>query len=416
MCPSDSSHVPSSDRNKSKSPLRRTLPILLLAATAAIAGGTALILRNRDAASEPERHTIDRGNLVVRSQFSSTLASANTADVLCEVSSARHIDGRVSPGAEVLWIIPNGEVVAEGDLLVEFDSALLLEIRDDWHLKTLKSKSVLQQASLRLENQRSRRDTELANATNKLELVLTAKSALEDIHKLHIVELIAVIKEARQGAKVAEIKTKYVEQADRLGLADSSTGTPEQARLAHQLELKDLGQSLGEFDRLTKYDHPLEAEELTAAAAQTRRILAQSQRDYEATMQQLLAQKNAAQTTYDKEQERVEYYEQQIASCSVRAAFGGVVEHAPSSDEEDAIEAGMVLRKRQKVLTLYDLTQLQLVATVHTPEARQLKSGMVTSLYFSPVGSAKSGTVTDVRHSGTHCDVVVTPDELPRLR
>ena len=345
------------------------------------------------------------------------LVSANTADILCDVSAARHTDGRVTQGAELLWIVPNGEVVAKGDLLVEFGSSLLLEIRDDWQLKALKSKGILQQASLRLENLRSKRDTELANATDKLELILTVKAALDDIHKLHITELIEVIKEARQGAKVAEIKAKYVEEADRLGLADSNTGTPEQARLNHQLELNDLGRSLGEFVRLTKYDHPLEAEELAAAAVQTRRILAQSQRNHEATMQQLLAQKNAAQETFDKAQERVDYYEQQLASCSVHAAFGGVVEHAPNSDEEETLAAGIVLRKRQKVLTLHDLTQLQLVATVHTPEARQLKRGMVASIYFSPGGgTADSGTVTDVRHSDTHTDVVITPDEFPRLR
>lgn len=384
------------------------LPLLLVAA-----GAFYWFSRPRE--NMPQLHTVARGSFEVRSEFVATLVSEQTADIVCQVAAHRHPDGRSALGATVLWIVTDGQLVKEGDLLVEFDAALVRDLRDDWQLKSFKSEGHVRQVRLRCENAKSQRDTELANIATELEKLLEVKKRLNIAQQSEVSELVAAIELARQGAKVAELREEYVELFARMGLAGGVLGSPEEAKLAHEEQLKDLGYSVGELTRLSQYDHPVESQKVAAAAIQAHRTLIQTQRDYEAQMEQLTAERQMAERAFEREKQRLEYYEQQLTNCRVVAPFAGVVQLADPGDDE-YMEPGIVLRERQKIMRLHSLTRLQLSATLQTAAAQYLERGMPASIEFDPLsGASCSGVVTAVTRDGTEYHVVVTPNEPPQL-
>jgi RND family efflux transporter MFP subunit len=352
----------------------------------------------------------------VVSEFTATLVSENSVDIRCQIAAHRHPDGRSGPGAEILWIVTDGQLVQEGDLLVEFDGALIRELRDDWQLKVIRSEGELRQVKLQYENKKSLRDTELADTRDKLERLLSMQERLDAAHRAQITSLITEIEYARQGTKVAEIHKRFIEKMARLGLPSGSMDTPEQAKLKHEERLKDLGQAVNELSQLSKFDHLKESEELTASAMSTRRALVQTQHNYETEMQLLTARRDAAQRTLDRERERMEYYETQLASCRVSAPFTGVVQHAVPDGDQEHMDPGTLLRNRQLVMSLHSLDNLRLEATVRSPESRALEPGMPASICFDPERAQPySGTVTEVGQHATHCDVTIVPQDTPRL-
>ena len=80
------------------------------------------------------------------------LEAQRETPIRCEVESLSR-DASGNYGTQIIFIVPNGSAVKEGDLLVELDSAGLREKLDEQVLRDQKSQSSLVQATARYDNQ-----------------------------------------------------------------------------------------------------------------------------------------------------------------------------------------------------------------------------------------------------------------------
>ena len=194
------------------------------------------------------------------------------------------------------------------------------------------------------------------------------------------------------------------------------SGTVEEERLIYQERLSDFAKAISALEMMSKYTQPLKNEQLKATVESTKRALVQSQRDYEAALDQLSAERSAAQTTLDAHQERLRHYEDQINKCTVRAPIDGSVTYA-SSNDEDEIAAGSILRQRQRILVLHDLSQFQIRAPLSADEAQHLHVGMIASIDIAERSSDPcAGVVTAMQQRGTTRDAIVAVQDSQSLR
>ena len=107
---------------------RRPLAILLMLFTAGAAllllAGWTLVSLGSGTNSDLIFYRVKMSDLPIQVTENGSLQSQKTTELRCEVENF----GRERSGTQILTIVPNGEYVKEGDLLVELDSALIRNI------------------------------------------------------------------------------------------------------------------------------------------------------------------------------------------------------------------------------------------------------------------------------------------------
>ena len=96
-------------------------------------------------------YTVKRSDLPIQVTENGSLQSQKTTELRCEVENF----GRERSGTQILSIVPNGETVKKGDLLVELDSALIEDRLDEQELQTERSRNEQIQANVTYENQKT---------------------------------------------------------------------------------------------------------------------------------------------------------------------------------------------------------------------------------------------------------------------
>ena len=96
-------------------------------------------------------YTVKRTDLPIQVTENGSLQSQKTTELRCEVENF----GRERSGTQILSIVPNGETVKKGDLLVELDSALIEDRLDEQELQTERSRNEQIQANVTYENQKN---------------------------------------------------------------------------------------------------------------------------------------------------------------------------------------------------------------------------------------------------------------------
>ena len=374
-----------------------------------------------DPEDDTDLYRVDSGPVVLRCDFTAIVTSSRITDILCQVAAHRYGDNDFTTGAQLLWIVPDGTLVQAEDLLLELDATQLKDLRDDWQLQAIKSEGHYEQVRLQYENETSKRETELANTAEKLQTLLQLEDRIDEAQQAELSALIAVIEQTRQEVKLAEAHAEYTQAADREGLIGGTMDSVAEASLKHQLTLKDLSAAVSEFSKLTEFDQPNKQEQMAAAILQMRRVLLQTQHDYDVRMRQLRAECTAAKASLDRQREKVEQYTQQVAACEVRAPFSGLVEHLPVTGEPGVLEPGITLRERQRVLRLYDMDQLRLQGDIPANLAELATPGMDAEYQTSTErgdtdrGASLAAKVTAIQHQGASAEIVLEPRDSIRV-
>ncbi len=351
---------------------------------------------------------VRRGDLTLQCVFSAPLRAADSYDLYCKVAARVGDDGQRQL-AELLWIIPNGTQVHAGDLVAEFSATHIRDELDRWQLQAIKSAGELKQSTLRYESLASDRTAELVNATEKLTLIVQAGDKLAEPQRAECEALLQVLARAQAGGDADALEGAGAGVRQRLGLSKELTLS--QARLRDQIAGLSFPQAVDYLAGVAQVTRADEREELAVAAEYAYAVLAQSQRAHARAMDRLLADKSSAALALQREQERSQYFQQQLAACQVTAPCAGLAEHVAGTAEDQQLVPGQRVRERQKILVLHDLAQLQLTATLYGVPAQYLEVGQAATLDFRlGSGNAYTGTVTKVRQEATHTDVTVVPD------
>ena len=325
----------------------------------------------------------ERGNL--ESQVETTIT--------CRVEN---VGDRGSTGTQIIFIVPNGSAVKEGNLLVEFDSATIRDRLDQQTLAYQKAISAKTQAiakykNQKIQNQTTKAEAELAIELAQIELQMyidekdgTATLAAEDINR-QVDEAKNAALEALAQLELAEVERDGMKELFKLGYRGKSD--LEQSRLKYLQAEDRLASSKNQVKtyqatrrKLERFEKMMETKRLEGAVKTAGRALQQVINDNESLLEQALAARDEAISTEKKEKERLEHMQRQLANCKIYAPHDGMVVYKRERRGGTEIEEGAMVRERQDILTLPDLSKMKVNTQVHEAVLDQIRPGLPASV------------------------------------
>lgn len=362
-------------------------------------------------------YRVQRGSLPIVVTERGTLESQLETQIRCEVENSSY--DRSSSGTQILFIVPNGSAVKEGELLVELDSAAIRERLDNQQLAYDRAASQRVQAEARYQNRLTQNETAEAQAQLEVELAEldlqmylddnsgTFKLAVEDIER-QIEESKNKILEAQAALELAKTDTAGVEALFKLGYRGRSDLDQSRFRFMQAEDL--LASSVNKLDnfqatrkKLETYERQKQVLTLSGSVETAKRSLKQVRLDNDSLAQQALAAKVEAEKAEAKEQERLQKYGEQLTKSKIFAPHEGMVVY--SRDHEryggSPIAEGIGVRERQHLLSLPDLSQMQVKTQVHEAVLDQVRQGLQATV--------KIDAFPDRVYTGTVHSVAVVP-------
>ncbi len=345
-------------------------------------------------------YTVQRGDLPIVVTESGNLESQKKTKIICEVENVS-FDRGSSNGTQILSIVPDGEFVEKDQLLVELDSAPLEERVDNQTLATERALLDQVQATLKYENQITQNETLLAEANLQVELTELAVKQFEDesggTFQLTLQDTELAIQLAQAERLIATTDLRGFEELYKLGY--KSKGDLATAQLSALGADRKLAREISNRKMQVEYEYMKSKLELEGKLATAKRALLQVERDNKAQLEQAKATRDTADRSLKKEQERLTKFEAQLEKCKIYAPHNGMVtyamEHRWSTNSN--ISEGAIVRQRQEILTLPDLSQMQVKTSVHETVQDQVKAGLPVTVKVEAVGNrAFKGTVKSV--------------------
>jgi multidrug efflux pump subunit AcrA (membrane-fusion protein) len=175
-------------------------------------------------------YTVVRGDLAIVVTERGNLQSQHNLKVICKVDD---IEGDNIHGTPILWVVPNGSNVVEGELLVELDAANHRNRLDSQILNANRARSEQIQAKVKYDNQITLNKTTEADAALGVQLAELDQEMFVDethgTHRLEVEEIKRLIEDANnqilQAQATLELKRnekRGVESLFKLGYAGKS--------------------------------------------------------------------------------------------------------------------------------------------------------------------------------------------------
>lgn len=279
-----------------------------------------------------ETATIHRGDVVHTLDVEGNLESARNLEIKCQVAG----------GSTVLWLVPDGSQVEPGDELVRFDSSPVEDLLSQQAIVVERAKA----AQIAAEH-------ELAAA--RLALPEYVEGMFVELDE----EADAAIATAAYNLQLAEKVLDATERLVRQGFVqpvqlEPSRFAMEQAKL--QLDISRRAKTVLETFNCPKMTQDIKSR-IDTAAAMVRSTTAE----------------------YELERKKMARYHKQLECCVVRAPRRGLVIYANdprrSSSEAPPIDVGALVRARQTVMLLPDLSAMQVRCLVHESSVLKVRRG-----------------------------------------
>ena len=283
--------------------------------------------------SDAEIVRVRRGDVLKTLVVEGSVESARNIELKCQLAG----------GSTLLWIIPDGSPVREGDELARFDSSLLDE--------QVSAQTILveQARAAKISAERSVSAAEISVQEYREGLYAQTRQQLE---------LAALL--AEHNLNQAENKLTQARKLTRGGFINAvQLGGEIDGLERAKLDLGVARRAIEVLDKFTKPKTIAELESLRDGA--------------QATL-------HAAEATFDLESSRLDRLKTQLTYCVLRAPQDGMVIYAndPRSNSGDApqIQEGANIRQHQTVLQLPNLDRMQVRALVHESQMFQLHPGL----------------------------------------
>ncbi|MBI1249431.1 HlyD family efflux transporter periplasmic adaptor subunit [bacterium] len=304
-------------------------------------------------------HTVAPGNFEHDVIEKGEVESARNVDVFSEVRSSREVNN-----FEILWVIDEGKQVEEGDVLVRLDSSALEEA------------AKLQELDL------SGSQAGLAKAENELEAAQIAMTEyVEGLFVQEEKQIQADITFAEETLRRAE---EYYAYSSRL----ASKGFVTSLQLA------------GDKFAVEKARIELENARHKLKVLRDQTML-KTVKELESKIGVAKADLESAKERNSIEQNRLNFFLEQIKNCTITAPATGQVVYANERGNRDAsefiVEPGTPVRERQTIIRLPDYSAMQVHVLINESRVALIDPGMRATITLDAFdGMALEGTVTKV--------------------
>ena len=290
-------------------------------------------------------YTVQRRDLQITVTEEGSLVSDENVDITCDVAG----------GATIIWLVDDGDRVAEGMDIVKLDASVLSENATAQKIAYEKARALMIQA-----------DKDHAAAK------IAVEEYKEGLFKKDLRTAESNVTAATERLQATQNTLAYGERMFRKGYI-----TPQQLEAQKSAVARaklDLGTANIALDVLTKFTKPKMITEL------------ESVRDSAA------ARLESEKAALELEQIKLERLEGELLKCTIKAPQDGLVIYANSRsrDRETEIKEGTSVKERQVILQLPDLTKMRADVEVHESKVDEISPGMpaivrVQDLKFSGV-------------------------------
>lgn len=300
-------------------------------------GGGSAAEAQEDAVLHPVKKVLFEHSIVEPGE----IESSNNVEVRCEVQS------RNSTGTVILEIVPAGTVVQEGDIIIKFDGSALEAERTAQMIICNSSKALVIQSQ-------SAYETALIAKREYLEGTFTQEEQLIE-SELFVAE---------ETLRRAEETARYTERLAARGFVTAQQ--VEADKFAVEKARKDVDAAKTKLKVLREFTKEKMVKQLEAAIKTAE------------------AKLRADENTHKLDNDKLKLIEQQLEKCTVRAPASGKVVYANETDRrgnaEVIIQEGAIIRERQVVIRLPDLTQMQVKAKINESKIGFVKVGMPATI------------------------------------
>lgn len=363
-------------------------------------------------------HTATRGTLLISVTERGNLESQQNLKVFCEVDD---ISGDQVDGTAILEIVPNGSKVEAGDLLVKLDISGHLERVDTQILSTETARASQLQADISYQNMITQAKTLEEESKLKVKLAeLQLKMFEHEENGTNVLEADEINREiditeneilaAKASLQLIDNEKRGTEELFKLGYAGKSEVDKTrldylQAQSALAAKINTLETQLATLRKKTDFERRMSLMQFDGDVKTAVRELDQTRLNNTAEIAKAKVALDAANRQLTKEEERLVRYKEQLENCVIYAEQSGMVAYAtPSrSSRTSTIAEGALLRERQHILSLPDLTRMQVKTSVHESVQNQIKEGLPVTIRID--------AFPDRAYTGSVKSIGVLPDQ-----
>ncbi len=345
-------------------------------------------------------YVVKRADLPITVTERGNLESQHEERIICDVDDIENDNLR---GTQVQFVVPNGSSVAKDQLLVELNTAGHIERRDRQIIATEKARSEQITANVWFNNQQTQNETSELEADRLVQLAKLDYDEFLDqeggTFQINLQEVELAIQEARASKLIEETNLEGVEQLYRLRYRTS--GELAQARLSALKAERVLASAVSKRKKLVGYQYQKTEIALRGAWESAQRALDQLTLDNQALLDQARAAMEAADASLKKEEERLARYERYIENCKIYAPKSGMVAYHVCR-WHPGIREGSTVQLRDHLLSIPDLSRMQVKASIHESVLDQIHRGL-------PV-TVRVEAFPERSYDGTVDSVSVLPD------
>ncbi len=373
----------------------------LIAAAVAIIGLLiifALIPSGSGPAAASRYFTVEQGDFLV------SVVEAGNLEAVNEVVVRNEVDGT----ARIVYIVPEGSQVKEGDLLVELDSADALEKVNQQEISFEKANADYVAAENNLEIQKSVIQSEIDAAQLTLDFAeIELKKFREGARMQQIREAEISIQSTEEGLLLAKEELDWsIKLADQGFETKSVVDKGKLNLLRQQLELEKARTNLWV---LTEFDIPKLERQYLSDVEEAGKNLERVKQQGENKLIQYNTDLITTRNTLELNRKKLENDKKQLAGSKIYAPQDGFVVYSVSRSRyssESMIEEGATVRNRQELIKLPDTSQMKVEVKVHESHINKVRAGLTAFVVLD--------SSPDIRYKGVVSKVATLPDTQSR--
>lgn len=347
--------------------------------------------------------------MVTRADLPITVIEAGSLKAKRSVEIESQVEGQ----ATIIKIIPEGTFVKKGDVLVELDSADLEERRTQQEISYEGANASLISARENLEIQKKQNESDIMAGVLKVEFAeKDLKKYLEGDWPQEIRKMENTIKLAEEELKRATDRLEWTKKLFEKGFVTQND--KEADELAVIRRGIDLEQAKRQKELAEAYDRPMMERKLKADLEEANLALERIRRRADSEIAQRDADLRSKDAQFKLQEERFKKIKEQIENCVIKAPQDGLVVYGSGSEggmrfgrsESEIIEEGATVRYRQTIITLPDVSLMQVETKVHESSIDKVELGQEALVTVD--------AFPDLRLHGKVTKVAILPDSQSR--
>ncbi len=348
---------------------------------------------------------------VARGPLTISVTESGTIKAREQIIIKNEVEGRTT----ILFLVPEGTRVEEGDLLVQLDASRLEDEKIDQQIKVLNAEAAFVRARENLAVARSQAESDI----DKAELDL--RFAGEDLKKYEEGEFPQKVMEAEAKVTLADEEQQRAKEK----LVWSKTLYEEKYLSQLELQADELAArkaklngelARAELDLLKGFTYSREMAQLESDVRQNTMALDRVRRKAAADIVQAEAELKAKRAGYEQEKNKEKKGEDQIAKTRITAPAAGLVVYATSAlatwrGNTQPLEEGQEVRERQDLIHLPTAASFMAEIKVHESSLKKISPGMPARLTVDALpGQSFSGTVAKIAPLPDAQSIFLNPD------